>query len=304
MPGNDWNEVRDQIALGRALDAFEAHVDREATLGGLLLSEPLFSVRDGEVGLLTPQERVVVVEVNGESGGRALRAGPLREGPFEARVRNTTDTAGAARTLGMSETEAEQLLSHLEQAVRAGITAYGQATEAFDREQQRLTCNMNALNDGLERIVRVYSEHVHLEYEDPETFGVGTTCCIRSRTATPASRSRNATRAPTGPTLIVCRLPGHGVLNARHGEQTALMDGASPRAAQSIRTTRRRCSGRPRSGRSEPATLPSTPYRFGVMRQVAHRRTHPACDPNGSNGPVGASKPRSSLVASGLTSAT
>ena len=173
MPGNDWNEVRDQIALGRALDAFEAHVDREATLGGLLLSEPLCSVRDGEGGLLTPQERVVVVEVNGESGGRALRAGPLREGPFEARVRNTTDTAGAARTLGMSETEAEQLLSHLEQAVRAGITAYGQATEAFDREQQRLTCNMNALNDGLERIVRVYSEHVHLEYEDPETFGGG-----------------------------------------------------------------------------------------------------------------------------------
>jgi uncharacterized protein YukE len=173
MPADDWNEVRDQIAFGRALDAFEAHMDRKATLGGLLLSEPWFSANGGEVGLLTPHERVVVVEVNGESSERALRAGPLREGPFDARVRNTTDTAGAARTLGMSESEAEQLLSQVEQAVRAGITAYGQATEAFDREQQRLTRNMKALNDGLERIARVYGQHVHLEYEDPEAFGGG-----------------------------------------------------------------------------------------------------------------------------------
>ncbi|HPE11181.1 MAG: hypothetical protein M9886_05075 [Candidatus Nanopelagicales bacterium] len=173
MPDDDWNEVRDQIAFGRALDAFEAHMDRDATLGELLLSEPWFATSGGEIGLLTPDERVVVVEVNVDSDGQVLRAGPLREGPFNARVRDTTDTAGAARTLGMSQADAEQLLSRVEQAVRAGVTAYGQATAAFDREQQRLTRNMNTLTDGLERIARVYGKHVHLEYEDPEAFGGG-----------------------------------------------------------------------------------------------------------------------------------
>lgn len=173
MPGDDWNEVREQIAFGLALDAFEAHMDRDATLGALLPSEPWFAIGGGEIGLLTPDDRVVVVEVNVEGDGQVLRAGPLREGPFNARVRDTTDTAGAARTLGISQAEAEQLLSRVEQAVRAGITAYGQATAAFDREQQRLTRNMNALTDGLERIARVYGKHVHLEYEDPEAFGGG-----------------------------------------------------------------------------------------------------------------------------------
>ena len=119
MPDDDWNEVRDQIAFGRALDAFEAHMDRDATLGELLLSEPWFATSGGEIGLLTPDERVVVVEVNVDSDGQVLRAGPLREGPFNARVRDTTDTAGAARTLGMSQADAEQLLSRVEQAVRA-----------------------------------------------------------------------------------------------------------------------------------------------------------------------------------------
>lgn len=173
MPGDDWSKVRDQVASGHALDAFEAHMDRQTTLGGLLLSEPWFSNSGGEVGLLTPDERVVVVEVDVESSGQVLRAGPLREGPFNAQVRDTTDAAGAARTLGMSQAEAEQLLSQVGQAVRAGITTYGQAAKAFDREQQRLTRNLNALNDGLERITRVYGEHVHLEYEDPDTFGGG-----------------------------------------------------------------------------------------------------------------------------------
>lgn len=173
MPGEDWNDVREQTAFGRALEAFEAHMDREAALGGLLLSEPWFAASGGEIGLLTPDERVVVVEVNADSDGQVLRAGPLREGPFNARVRDTTDTAGAARTLGMGQAETEQLLSQVEQAVRAGIAAYGQAAETFDREQQRLTRNMNTLTDGLGRIARVYRKHVHLEYEDPEAFGGG-----------------------------------------------------------------------------------------------------------------------------------
>lgn len=237
MPGDDWNEVREQIAFGLALDAFEAHMDRDATLGALLPSEPWFAIGGGEIGLLTPDDRVVVVEVNVEGDGQVLRAGPLREGPFNARVRDTTDTAGAARTLGISQAEAEQLLSRVEQAVRAGITAYGQATAAFDREQQRLTRNMNALTDGLERIARVYGKHVHLEYEDPEAFGVGTTCCTRSSTARPASQSTNGTPAATGPILIACRLPGHGAPSTQRAEQTAPTDGASPLAVQSTPTT-------------------------------------------------------------------
>lgn len=114
-----------------------------------------------------------MVEAYVAADGQVLRAGPLREGPFNAQVRDITDTAGAARTLGMGQAEAAEVLSQVEPAVRAGVTAYGQATAAFNREQERLTRNMDALSAGLERLTRVYGQYVHLEYEDPEAFGGG-----------------------------------------------------------------------------------------------------------------------------------
>jgi hypothetical protein len=168
MPDDDWIDVRQQIAFGHALDAFEARLDRDATLGELRAEGPWFATGVGAFGMFFREDQVVAVEVDINDLGHTVRTGAL-----DARVRAIIDTAGAARLLAVTEGEAEQIVSRVEQSLRAGITAYDQATAAFDLEQQRLTRNMDALADGLERITRVYGEHVTLEYEDPEAFGGG-----------------------------------------------------------------------------------------------------------------------------------
>lgn len=168
MPDDDWIDVRQQIAFGRALDAFEARLDRDATLGELRAEGPWFATGVGAFGMFAREDQVVAVEVDINDLGHTVRAGALN-----ARVRAIIDTAGAARLLGVAQGEAEQIVWRVEQSLRAGITAYDQATATFDLEQQRLTRNMDALADGLERITRVYGEHVTLEYEDPEAFGGG-----------------------------------------------------------------------------------------------------------------------------------
>lgn len=168
MPDDDWTDVREQIAFGRASDAFETRLDRDATLGELRSEGPWFATGVGSFGLFAREDRTVAIEVDINDLGHTARIGPLN-----AQVRAMSDAAGVARTLGLAESDAKQFLSRVEQSLRAGINAYDQATAAFDREQQRLNRNMDTLTDGLERIARVYGEHLTLEYEDPESFGGG-----------------------------------------------------------------------------------------------------------------------------------
>jgi hypothetical protein len=169
MPDEESVETsRERNAFHRALGVFEDELDRDATLGNLRLAEPWFAPGVGEIGLLTDDDMVVVVDVDINDIGHTARTGP-----FGRRLLEVTDTAGAAQTLRLSENESAQLLERVEHSLRAGITAYNASTSEYDIEDQRLTRNMNTLTGGLERIERTYSDHVRLAYEDPLTFGGG-----------------------------------------------------------------------------------------------------------------------------------
>lgn len=169
MPDGESSETRrERIARQHARSAFEADVDSDPFLANLPFAQLWFAPGVGEVGLFTDDDHVVMVAVDINDIGHALRTRSLSGRPLDI-----SDTAAAAQTLGLPKNEATQLLARIEQSLRIGITAYSVATAEYDVEEQRLIRNMNVLTDGLERIQRNYSAHITLAYEDPLTFGGG-----------------------------------------------------------------------------------------------------------------------------------
>jgi hypothetical protein len=167
MPDDETETRRERIAVQRARSAFEADVDSDPVLGRLPMAQLWFAPGVGEVGLFTDDDHVVMVAVDINDLGHTLRAGPLGGRPLDI-----SDTATAARTLGLPGNEATSLLTRIEQSLRIGITAYDDATTEYDTEERRRIRNMNVLTDGLERIQR-NNTHVTLAYQDPLTFGGG-----------------------------------------------------------------------------------------------------------------------------------
>jgi len=161
-------DTRERIAFRRALKVFEDSLNGDATLEKLRLVEPRFATGVGEIGVLNPDDQVVMVEVDINDLGRTVRTGSL-----DNTRRTVTDAAAAARTLGLTLSDGEALLGRVENALRAGVAAHAASTAEYYREARRLTRNMDTLRSGLERIARTYGDHVTLLDEDPLTFGAG-----------------------------------------------------------------------------------------------------------------------------------
>ncbi len=106
-----------------AVRAFQKLFSSDRMPGELTLLEASFWPEFGEIGLITPHDVIVRMQVEADLPGHSLRLGV-----FDSSEDTPADTAGVARRLGCGVSDAQALLDRAEAAVRAGMNAYVVAT--------------------------------------------------------------------------------------------------------------------------------------------------------------------------------